>query len=80
MTPNPLALLSNQATNSYGPSAEETGEGVTEQLKQVMAIAVAVSGAAPDLAENMRGIRQLAMKSLMQTQQSGSSSGMAPAQ
>jgi hypothetical protein len=64
-----MASFMGTAPEATGPTAEETAQGISEQLKQVMVIANAVAGANPQLAEPMKQIRQIAVESILQTQQ-----------
>lgn len=50
------------------PTAEDLAHGVKETLKRMMADAVHIAETAPALADRMKQVRQLAMESVMVTQ------------
>lgn len=67
---NPRGLMM-QPVGVSGPTADDTSEGIIDQLKTVVQAAQAIAGTNPQVADEMNAIMKLAVQAALKTQQQG---------
>lgn len=73
---NPVGIMA-QPVGVSGPTAEQTADGITDQLRTIVAAADAISTANPQVAQMMDAIQKLCIQAHLATQEQA---GSAPQQ